>query len=114
MARLPSSFGPWQTVWKRHRRFSGDGAWDKVLAALLAQADAAGEIDWTVSVGSTINRAHQQGTNLSRNEKVPDDDPARATVGDAVAGAIASLADCDTGGFVELHESDGLRRSAAS
>ena len=22
---LPASFGPWQTVWKRHRRFSGDG-----------------------------------------------------------------------------------------
>ncbi|MDQ6935223.1 MAG: transposase [Actinomycetota bacterium] len=22
---LPGHFGPWQTVWKRHRRFSGDG-----------------------------------------------------------------------------------------
>jgi transposase len=44
---LPTSFGPWQTVWKRHRRFSGDGTWDKVLAELLAQADAVKEIDWT-------------------------------------------------------------------
>lgn len=42
---LPGSFGPWQTVWKRHRRFSEDGTWDKTLAALLAQADAAREID---------------------------------------------------------------------
>ena len=41
-------FGPWQTVWKRHRRFAGDGTWDKVLGALLAQADAVGDLDWTV------------------------------------------------------------------
>jgi transposase len=32
--------GPWQTVWKRHRRFSADGTWDKILAELVA--DAAG------------------------------------------------------------------------
>lgn len=30
-------FGPWQTVWKRHRRFAEDGTWDKVLTALQAQ-----------------------------------------------------------------------------
>jgi transposase len=51
---LPAEFGPWQTVWKRHHRFSVDGTWDKVLATLVAQADAAGEIDWRVSVDSTI------------------------------------------------------------
>jgi hypothetical protein len=34
---------------------------------LLTEADADGEIDWTVSVDSTINRAHQHGTNLPRN-----------------------------------------------
>ena len=61
-------FGPWQTVWKRHRRFAGDGTWDQVLAALLAQADAAGLVDWTVSVDSTINRAHQHATNTTRPE----------------------------------------------
>ena len=37
---LPEIFGPWQTVWKRHYRFSTDGTWDKILTALLAQADA--------------------------------------------------------------------------
>lgn len=42
---LPASFGPWQTVWKRHRRFSGDGTWDTILDTLLAQADAVQEID---------------------------------------------------------------------
>jgi len=74
---LPESFGPWQTVWKRHRRFSGDGTWDKILTQLLARADAGGLIQWEVSVDSTVNRAHQHGTNLPRT----------------------------TGGSVELHES---------
>jgi transposase len=64
---LPERFGPWQTVWKRHRRFSGDGTWDRVHTALLAHADQVGEIDWSVSVDSTINRAHQHGTNLTRD-----------------------------------------------
>jgi transposase len=66
---LPESFGPWQTVWKRHTRFSTDGTWDKIHARLVAEADAAGEVDWQVSVDSTINRAHQHATTLSRVEE---------------------------------------------
>jgi transposase len=74
---VPAEFGPWQTIWKRHRRYSGDGTWDTILAALLTTADARGEVDWSVSVDSTVNRAHQHGTNLPRT----------------------------TGGLLELHES---------
>lgn len=65
---LPASFGPWQTVWKRHHRFSVDGTWDRIHARLLAEADAAGDIDWMVSVDSTVNRAHQHATNTRRAE----------------------------------------------
>ena len=46
-------------MWKRHRRYAADGTWDTVLAELLAQADAVGKVDWTVSVDATISRAHQ-------------------------------------------------------
>jgi len=67
---LPAEFGPWQTVWKRQRRLAGDGTWDRVLAELLADADAAGLIDWQVSVDSTVTRAHQHGTNLTRAQQV--------------------------------------------
>jgi transposase len=74
---LPVEFGPWQTAWKRHRRFSTDGTWDKILTAILAEADAAADIDWAVSIDSTINRAHQHAATLAR----------------------------DTGGTVESHES---------
>ena len=42
---VPAEFGPWQTIWKRHRRYSRDGTWDRILAGLLAVADAPGE--WT-------------------------------------------------------------------
>ncbi len=65
---LPESFGPWQTIWKRHKRFSTDGTWDKIHARLVAEADDAGEVEWNVSVDSTINRAHQHATTLSRIE----------------------------------------------
>lgn len=80
---LPCSFGPWQTVWKRHKRFSTDGTWDRIHGRLVAEADAAGQVDWTVSVDSTVNRAHQHATNMSRVEQ---------------------QADADTGGRIELHE----------
>ena len=63
-------FGVWQTVWKRHARYARDGTWDRVLQVILADADAAGLIDWNVSVDATICRAHQHGTNTTR----PDQD----------------------------------------
>src|ERR1035437_3506341 len=65
---LPAEFGPWQTVWKRHARFSRDGTWDKVLLALQVGADATGEIDWNVSGDSTIARVHQHGATAARSE----------------------------------------------
>ncbi len=65
---LPVEFGPWQTVWKRHYRFSLDGTWDKVLMALQVAADDNGEIDWRVSVDSTVARVHQHGATAARSQ----------------------------------------------
>ncbi len=65
---LPEQFGPWQTVWKRHRRFAADGTWEKVLAKVLTDADAAGELDWATSVDSTIARVHQHGATAARTQ----------------------------------------------
>lgn len=36
-----------------------DGTWERLLQQVQAAADAAGEIDWDISVDSTIVRAHQ-------------------------------------------------------
>nr|WP_233414814.1 IS5 family transposase [Streptomyces sp. N35] len=56
---LPERFGPWKTVYERHRLWSADGTWERLLQQVQAAADAAGEIDWDISVDSTIVRAHQ-------------------------------------------------------
>lgn len=56
---LPERFGPWKTVYERHRLWSADGTWERLLQQVQAAADAAGEVDWDVSVDSTIVRAHQ-------------------------------------------------------
>lgn len=63
---LPEWFGPWQTVWKRHHRFATDGTWDKLLAILQSEADAAGRVRWDVSVDSSIVRAHQHSATARR------------------------------------------------
>ncbi|WP_392968490.1 IS5 family transposase [Streptomyces sp. LN245] len=56
---LPERFGLWKTVYERHRLWSADGTWERLLQQVQASADAAGEIDWDISVDSTIARAHQ-------------------------------------------------------
>ena len=56
---LPERFGPWKTVYERHRLWSADGTWERLLQQVQTAADTAGEIDWNTSVDSTIVRAHQ-------------------------------------------------------
>jgi transposase len=62
---LPEVFGPWQTVWTWHHRMAKYGAWDRALAKLTAAADAAALVDWSLSVDSTIARAHRHATNTT-------------------------------------------------
>ncbi|MYX87831.1 MULTISPECIES: IS5 family transposase [Streptomyces] len=57
---LPERYGSWKTVYERHRRWSADGTWDRILHSVQADADLAGRIDWSmVGVDSTSCRAHQ-------------------------------------------------------
>lgn len=75
---LPERFGAYQTVYNRHRRWSGDGTWERILAALQAGADVQagldGEDSWLVAVDSTVVRAHQHAAG-ARHEP-PKDVPA--------------------------------------
>ncbi|RPE26643.1 transposase [Streptomyces sp. Ag109_O5-1] len=50
---LPERYGSWKTVHERHRRWSADGTWELLLQRVQAEAGAAGDIDWDVSVDST-------------------------------------------------------------
>ncbi|MFJ1969227.1 IS5 family transposase [Streptomyces sp. NPDC087903] len=56
---VPERYGPWATLHTRFRRWALDGTFERMLRAAQAHADAAGDIDWLVSVDSTIVRAHQ-------------------------------------------------------
>jgi len=56
---LPERYGPWKTVYERHRLWSADGTWGQLLQRIQAAADAVGQIDRDVSVDSTTVRAHQ-------------------------------------------------------
>ncbi|MPY32268.1 transposase [Streptomyces adustus] len=67
---LPERFGPWKTVHERHRLWSADGTWERPLEQVQAAADVAGEIDWEISVYSTIVRAHQHAAG-ARTEHPP-------------------------------------------
>ncbi|GGR10289.1 hypothetical protein GCM10010219_13670 [Streptomyces netropsis] len=56
---LPERYGPWQTAYERFARWEADGTWTKLLEHVQVRDDAVGRVEWTVSVDSTINRAHQ-------------------------------------------------------
>ncbi|GAA1500530.1 IS5 family transposase [Streptomyces bangladeshensis] len=80
---LPEHFGSWKGVHNRLRKWAADGTWEKVFTALLAQADAEGDLDWVVAVDSTIVRAHQhaagarqKGPRPASRQTMPSVDPA--------------------------------------
>ena len=60
---LPAEFGPWQTVWKRHHRWSLDGTYDEMFAHVAAafgvDDEMVEDIEKLLSVDSTSVRAHQ-------------------------------------------------------
>ncbi|MFD8733465.1 IS5 family transposase [Streptomyces sp. NPDC059618] len=63
---LPACFGSWKTVHDRHRRWSADGTWERILRAVQTDADAEERIDWSmVGVDSTTCRAHQHAAGAS-------------------------------------------------
>ncbi len=80
---LPEHFGSWKGAHNRLRKWADDGTWEKVFTALLAQADAEGDLDWVVAVDSTIVRANQhaagarqKGPRPANRTTMPSDGPA--------------------------------------
>jgi putative transposase len=51
---LSSSFGKWNSVWKRFRRWAKAGVWERILAALADDPDFE-----SIIIDGTIIRAHQ-------------------------------------------------------
>ena len=47
-------------------RWRRDGTWDRLLARAQTKSDAVGEVEWLVSVDSTVARAHQHAAGARR------------------------------------------------
>jgi transposase len=63
---LPERFGPWKTIYQRKRRWAIDGTWKKTLDALRSGCDEPEGKNGTVSVDSTLIRAHQHAAGARR------------------------------------------------
>ncbi|MFB6889700.1 IS5 family transposase [Kitasatospora sp. NPDC056327] len=68
---LPEELGSFKTAHKRLLRWAADGTWARVFAAVLAAADADGDIGWAVSVDSTVCRAHQHAAGARKGRLRP-------------------------------------------
>jgi transposase len=72
---VPAEYAPWQTIYGLFRRWQRDGTWDKIFAQVQTVADAAGRIDWDVSIDSTTSRAHQHAAGARHNGHLQKEPP---------------------------------------
>jgi transposase len=63
---VPERFGNWNSIYGWFSDWSKDGTWDRVLSAVQRSSAGGDDLDWTVSVDSTITRVHQHGATLTR------------------------------------------------
>lgn len=64
---LPEQYGPWQTVATRFYRWTKRGVWQKILEQLQQDADARGEVQWSIHyIDSSVVRAHQHAAGAKR------------------------------------------------
>ncbi|WP_435885812.1 IS5 family transposase [Streptomyces lydicus] len=75
---LPDELGSFQTAHKRLLRWAVDGTWERIFTAVLAAADAADDVGWTVSVDSTVCRAHQHAAGARKKGHPADPNPDHA------------------------------------
>ena len=95
---LPEAFGPYQSVWQRHRLWSTDGTYERMFAAVREQAGLGPQgVESILSIDATVVRAHQHAAGARRDSV------------DSVAGDDAK----DTGGGGESQETSGRARGAA-
>jgi transposase len=89
---VPPQYGNWKTLYNRHRRWSGDGTWVRILDELRRDADHDEGPEWTVGIDAAVVRAHQHAAGA--RHQPPADIPAE----------VVSTTELDTGGKVELQE----------
>ncbi|MFF5433004.1 IS5 family transposase [Streptomyces griseofuscus] len=87
---LPEKYGNWRGVYNRLRMWAIDGTWERVFIALMAQADADEDLNWAVSVNSTVVRAHQHAAG-ARKKGAPADEPGDHAIGRSRGGLTTKI-----------------------
>lgn len=63
---LPTEFGPWQSAYDRFRIWTGQGVFQHLMEAVIAEAAARGQTDLDlVSVDSASARAHHHAAGMA-------------------------------------------------
>ncbi len=88
---LPDELGSFQTAHKRLIRWAVDGTWEKIFTAVLAAADAADDIGWTVSVDSTVVRAHQHAAGALKKGAEDRNEPTDHALGRSRGGLSTKI-----------------------
>lgn len=99
-----------EDVYSRHRRWSGDGTWERIFDRLRVGCDLDSSSEWTVGIDATVARGHQHAAGA--RHAPPTDIPAERLVGlraeavvDREPGTLGRSAAMDpagdTGGWVE-------------
>ena len=86
---LPESYGPWKTAHERLRKWTMDGTWERLLAHVIAQVDASGDVEWTISVDFTVVRAHQHAAGGRKKGAVRQRSSPSSWTGKDWAGPVA-------------------------
>ncbi|MFI9751586.1 IS5 family transposase [Streptomyces collinus] len=87
---LPDKHGNWRGVYNRLRMWAVDGTWERVFIALVARADANEDLEWAVSVDSTIVRAHQHAAG-ARKKGAPFGGPDDHAIGRSRGGLTTKI-----------------------
>ncbi|WP_354604577.1 IS5 family transposase [Streptomyces panacea] len=87
---LPEKYGNWRGVYNRLRMWAVDGTWERVFTALMARADADEDLNWAVSVDSTIVRADQHAAG-ARKTGAPAGEPHDHAIGRSRGGLSTKI-----------------------
>lgn len=69
---LPDRYGSWKTCYDRFVRWRQDGTWERLLKHVQTKSDAVAEIEWIVSIDSSVVRAHQHAAGARKEPSQED------------------------------------------
>jgi transposase len=76
---LPERYGPWKTAHERLRLWTADGTWQRILDEVIVKDDSVGQVEWIISVDSTVIRAHQHAAGArKKGAAAPPSRPSRS------------------------------------